>query len=777
MKLLKWILFSVTALVVTALLGGYYVLQASLPQLDGEVSSTSLSETATLSRDTLGSAVIKANSEHDAAYVLGFAHAQDRLFQMDLLRRQSAGELSQIIGSAALQLDKRLRFHQLRKHAQRTLAKLPQEQIDLLNAYTLGVNEGAESLSTKPFEYYLLGSSFKAWQKVDTLLVIYSMYLDLQGTQTDIDFAFTALKSLYGNAMYEFFTLPSNYQSALDYSTIRGASIEVPAMPRDNKDDTSTRQYDYENIQELADIGSNNWAVAGALTSNKKGALLSNDMHLGLSVPAIWYRAQINYPLGNDNVQVTGVSLPGTPAIIVGSNNHVSWGFTNSNVDNVDWIALSSESTTYQKKTYMVEETIDVANAEPETINIEMSVYGPVKTFNGKKYALKWVAHEDYAVNVKIGDMAKMKDLDSALELAKKVRIPAQNMVIGDVNGDIAWQLTGAMPNRSSIARHAISENQYNTAWKNAEYEPAHVIRPENGRVWTGNARVMGVEDLARFGDGGYALGARQQQIMALLMESDEFDERAFYDIQLDNRALFLMPWHQLLLSTLQNSPQKFANDIKALEQWQACACADSVGYTLVRRFRSTLINQLVKPIARTFRQHDLAVNNIMRGIEPAIWTIIQQEPSSWLPDEYENYTRFYIDAYEITKEKLLQRHGGTQDDLSLLAWGKVNSLKVTHPFSAQLGPFADYFNMQEVAAFGDSYMPAVQANKFGASQRFIVQSGNLENAILTVPGGQSGHVLSDFYRNGFTEYAAQESTPLLPSKTLHDLQFLPIKD
>lgn len=773
MKLLKWILITLLLISIVVFSAAYFTLRSSLPALDGNISSSTITENASLKRDQLGTAVIEAKSEYDAAYILGYAQGQDRLFQMDLLRRQSAGELSALVGSVAIETDKRHRFHQLKKHATNVLTNLSTHEKKLLESFTHGVNDAAASLSSKPFEYYLLGAEFKPWQAIDSLMVTYSMYIDLQRSQTEIDFALTALYELYGTSMYEFFTLPSNYQAAIDYSSIPSLSIEIPILTRHNTPQQDQNVYSkspssYDSISELPDFGSNNWAVAKSLTKSNS-ALLSNDMHLGLRVPAIWYRAQLNYVDNGRPIQVTGMSLPGTPAVIVGANGAIAWGFTNANVDNVDWIKLSSTS-----PSHIEQEQIEVANGDAVSMDIEISEFGPIRHFEGERYALKWVAHQDYAVNMRIADMAKMQSVDEALALSKQVRIPVQNMVVADAAGDVAWQLTGAVSGRTPVSRKAIDEVQYDDAWLLAETEVANQIKPENGRVWSANARVVGVADLARFGDGGYALGARQHQIMTTLMENDSFDEQSFYDLQLDNRALFLMPWHNLLVRHLENSPQKYAQDIEMLNNWQACACADSVAYTMVRRFRSTLINQLLAPISTTFKDNDLSASYLLRSIEPAIWIILQNKNESWLPPDFKSYDSFILNAYTETKQSLFEKHNASNSDMKNLVWGKVNALKVEHPFAAQLSFLGDYFNMPEVAGFGDSFMPAVQADDFGASQRLIVQPGNMETAILTIPGGQSGHVLSPFFRTGFADYAEQKNTPLLPSETEYTLQFSP---
>lgn len=768
MKAIKWTIISITVITLMFVLIAYIGLRASLPTLDGQVSSSALKDKATLSRDSLGTATINAVSETDAAYLLGYAHAQDRLFQMDLLRRQSAGELSEIVGTRALPLDKKHRFHQFRQRAEGVFESLAESERQLLVQYTKGVNAGAKSLSFKPFEYVLTGSEFVPWRPVDSLLATYSMYIDLQLSQTEIEFRLSAVKEIFGDTMHQFFTLPSNYQSAIDLTKVPVGPIEIPSLQSSNSINKKLSAVShFDSVIEQPDYGSNNWAVAGQLTPTSS-AMLSNDMHLGLRVPAIWYRTQINYTSNRQKVKVTGVSLPGTPAVIVGSNGHIAWGFTNSNVDNVDWIKLEVSTPT----TTAIEQIITPDSVE--TYTFEKSKYGPVREFNGQRFALKWVAHQNYAVNMLIANMAKMTSIEEALNLSTSVRIPVQNMVVADNSGKIAFQLTGAMSTRAPLARHAISEKQFSQAWETAQFLPANHINPEIGRVWSANARVISTEDLAQFGDGGYALGARQQQIVDLLMQQDSFSETDFYNIQLNNQAIFLMPWHTLLIKTLSEQPQNYAKDIEILNDWEACACPNSVGYTLVRRFRSTVINQLLAPINEQLKEHDLSTSYLLRSIEPAIWALLEQQAKNWLPIENSDYPTFLLSSYNITKERLIEKFNAKSEGMSELRWGNVNKLAVKHPFSGTLKPFSDLVDMTVVEGFGDSYLPAVQSNSFGASQRLIVRPGNEDKGILTIPGGQSGHFLSPFYRTGFDDYTSHMQTPLLPSAKEHEIVFSP---
>ncbi|QTL36590.1 penicillin acylase family protein [Pseudoalteromonas viridis] len=762
--MLTWLKRGVAVLVLLALAASavvYGVLSLSLPALDGQGQSQGVSATVTLERDALGQAVITAKNRHDAAYALGFAHGQDRFFQMDLLRRNAAGELSELFGEAAIGLDKRLRFHRFRALSQTILQQLPESEQVLLARYTEGVNEGQAQSGMTSFEYLLLGAEVRPWQPEDSLLVIFSMYLDLQESTIKRDESLILVESLFGKEMVDFILQPGNYQASLDGSKVAIKEVDIP-----NIDDIAYFG-GVVHIGEFPLYGSNNWAVTGQHTKTG-AAMLSDDMHLGLNAPAIWYRAQLNYDTDtNQPVQVTGVTLPGAPAVVVGSNNHIAWGFTNGYLDTADWIQLDPQS----DNTWEVTEQLKLPGGKSETFKLTMSEFGPVKQIQGQPYALSWVAHQDYAVNLGLLALEQADSVDIALEQAAHIAIPVQNLVVVDAKGNAAWRPTGAVPGRSVPSDLAVPSQGYSTDWQHNEVQRPVVKNPSHGKLWTANSRVVSAQQHLRFGDGGYALGARAVQIRDRLMAQSQFDEADFMRLQLDNEARFLMPWHQLLSELLANNGDRYARDRQYLADWQACACPDSIGYTLVRRFRDHTLDQLFAPVETRLQQAKGSLSPLKRYLEPATWQLLREQPAHWRA-QHSDWDSLLLASYEAAKAQLTETQGR---DMAAWQWGRVNQLEVKHPFSRQMPLLSGLLDMPVVAGFGDSYMPAVQKPAFGASQRFIAQPGHLDNAIMSIAGGQSGHPLSPFYRAGFSGYAQGEAVPLLPGKITHRISFKPL--
>ncbi|MCL1048542.1 penicillin acylase family protein [Shewanella abyssi] len=761
-KIIKITTVALLSIIFIAAVGVYLLLFMSLPKLDAAIDSDAVSDNVTIERDRLGTAVVTASNRQDAAYGLGYAHGQDRFFQMDLLRRNSAGELAEIFGEKALELDKSRRFHQLRKRANNILTTLPKAHLKSLQTYARGVNDAIAAQSVNAFEYLVTGAKPRPWVPADSLLVIYSMYLDLQGNTIKRDLTLTYIQSIFGDEMVAFILQPSQYQAPLDGSLI---SLTPPSIPQLSP--LYISQAVPKEIAEPLDIGSNNWAVTGELTKNGN-AMLSDDMHLSFAVPIIWYRAQLNYQHNGDDVSITGVSLPGAPAIVVGSNGHVAWGFTNAYIDTADWIEISDNTALTVEN-----EEIMLPNSSVD-YKILMSKFGPVKGTLSKRYALSWVGHQDYAVDMSLVELDSIKNVQQGIAIASNIGIPVQNMMLVDTAGNAAWKPAGAFPSRTNPSDVAIAESDYQADnWLIDQNDLPEVINPDTNRLWSGNSRVVSTKQHKALGDGGYALGARSTQIRDRLFAGNDFTVDDFYQLQLDNEARFLLPWQQQLITLLNTQPKRFAKDIAYLNSWQACACSDSVGYTLVRQYRQQLIDNTFAPLETQLALLSQSLSPVKRYLEPAMWQLIDAQPTSWLSTEFSNWSAYMINMYQQSKLQLLAKHSknGNMDDL---AWGRVNQLKIQHPFSKQIPILSRLLDMPTVTGFGDSYMPAVQGASFGASQRFIVQPGDEANGVLAIPGGQSGHPLSNFYRVGFTEYATQQHTPLLPSKLLHRIEISP---
>ncbi len=776
----------------------YRQLAGSLPQLDGDIIVSGIGSPVTIHRDALGIPTIRAESRVDLAFATGFVHAQDRFFQMDLLRRNSAGELSEIVGAAALEHDQAVRVNRFRDVARRRLEMETDGWLEQLQAYADGVNAGLQSSRKPPFEYLLLGVQPDAWKPEDSLLVIFSMFLDLQDDGFDFEVGRGLIHDLLPQEMFEFLMSRGSQWDA----PIHGEAFEVPPVPGPELFDARkfsklstqrTRSDHLSAYEEPYVLGSNNWAVAGQHTSDGR-ALLADDMHLGLQVPHIWYRASFVWPdeAGRDAEQwITGLSLPGTPAMIVGSNGHIAWGFTNTEGDWVDAVIIdvdpndpSSYMTQDGSRKFDVQtETIKVKGEADRFIEVTSTIWGPVIKLDhmGRPLALRWVAHDPEGVNNGLMRMESVRTLNEAVRLANESGAPHQNFVVADSNGRIAWTVLGRIPRRVGhdgwLPRSWADGSVRWEGYLQPDDYP-RIIDPEVGRIWTANARVVSDDFYRIIGDSGYDLGARQQQIRDGLLAMEDATEADMLELQLDDRAIFLSGWQQLLLSVLDGKHTQAEDAQRALlrqhvTNWGARAAVDSVGYRAVWRFRGLMIQQLCDLISQPLNEADSDFSlRSFRRIEGPLWKIISERPGHFLDPRFENWDAWLA----ATADQVIAEATKDGASLSDYTWGRLNTSRIKHPMSLGVPALSRWLDMpaqQLPGGFAD--MPRIQSPTAGASQRMAVSPGREQDGYMHMPCGQSGHPLSPHYADSHPEWAEGNPSPFLPGPVQHTLTLVPV--
>lgn len=780
MKWIKWLVITLIALALIAAATLYSALRLSLPDYQGE-HSAAVAHNTLLQRDALGYLTVKAADRGDAAYALGYAHGQERFFQMDLSRRNAAGELAELVGNVALPLDIRQRQHRFRMRAQQALEHFSLADLELLSAYTRGVNDGLESLTLPPFEYLLLQQKPHPWQESDSLLVIYSMYLELQGELGRDEYAMTLLKRALPTEWMAFLQQHSaDWQAAIDGSEVAPVPMPEQPYPALLRDMTACQDC---LLKDSTDIGSNNFAVSGQLTPHG-AAILADDMHLGIRVPATWYKAQLNWRDNGRLQQVTGLSLPGAPAIVVGSNGRIAWGFTNSTADWHDLVevTLSEDGKRYKTATGWQQisyyyDNIKVKNGSDHALQLAETQWGPLMKFgDGNHYALRWAGYEPTAVNFNLMQLEKASSVAEAVAIGPATGIPAQNLLVADREGNIGWTIMGQIPKRTladwdTAQDWTTGENSWD-GFIPPQQQPV-IINPESGRLWTANARTVGGETYQLLGNGGYDLGARNKQIRDGLMVLQQADEQALHQIQLDNRALLLQRWQQLLLETL--TPELISNhQLQEYRQYivqsSHHASTDAVGYTLVKAFREQVLQTLFSPLSAYLERYGARSQDLKYPLETPGWAMLQHRRDDTLPPQYENWDEFLLAAVLTSKQKLEQQTGS----LSQANWGKQNQARIHHPLSSAVPLLGGWLNMPASELAGDSHMPRVQKPASGQSQRMVVAPGQEHLGILTVPAGQSGHPLSPFYRTDHQYWLNEVPLPFLPGTQKYQLTLVP---
>ena len=811
--------WSFGALFVIALIATVWIrheLRASLPRLDGRQPLAGLSDSVTVTRDALGVPTINGASRADVARALGFLHAQDRFFQMDVLRRRAAGELAELFGKIALPLDRATCIHRFRTLAQRVYARLSPADRALLEDYTAGVNAGLHALGAKPFEYLIIRGTPAPWKPDDCLLIVYAMTLDLQDPTNNYELSLATLRDHLGSEGLAFFApLFTPQDAALD-----GTAAPLAPIPSPSVLDLRTQRgfvsriggantpppFSSEDSELLA--GSNSFALSGAHTASG-GGLLANDPHLNLGVPNIWYRAVLSWPAASPSeprARLVGASLPGLPFIVLGSNGHIAWGLTNAYTDTNDLVAVDvSPASPFLYKVpggdqfaelERHRDIVKVRGDDDVAVESEWTTWGPVVAhdFRERPLAHHWVAYDPSAINLNFLRLEQSRTVADAVAVAHESGIPAHNLLVVDRAGDIAWTIAGKYPKRVGF------EGRLPVAWTYGDRRWDNYVAPDQvptistsvaalrgnqsrasssvlktGRLWSANNRLVGGPDLAQLGDGGYASPLRAAQIRDQLALLEHATPRDFLAIQRDDRGLFLEPWHRRLLAVLSPAAiaeKKSRSKLRAaIEQWDGRARVDSVSYRLVRAFRTAVADLTLEPIFASCREATPSFDWHRFNYEPALNVLVDERPAHLLNPQFSNWDDLLLAAADQVIS-IVQQQG---DSLKTAAWGARNRARINHPLGRAL-PFGlgRFLNLPADPLPGDTQMPLIQSPSFGASLRLVVSPGRENEGIFEMPGGQSGHPLSEFYRAGHSAWVNGEPSPLLPGKTLHTLLLTP---
>lgn len=785
LKKYRWLygLFISVGVIITGVgFWGYTSLLGSMPMYEGSLKGLGYSSVMTVGRDESGTAIITGSNRVDVSRALGFVHGQERYFQMDLLRRSAAGELAEIFGQDLLAFDKQRRLHQFRGRAKLLIDNLSELEKRNLEAYVTGVNQGLSLLNRDPLEYLLLGNSPTEWRREDSILVAFAMYFELQDSQGIIDISRGMMKRSLPENVYEYLT---NHESPWD-SLLAQGDHEYASFPP-SEDFSYVREAklanDWVELGERRLRGSNQWAVQFEHEGEKK-AILASDMHLGLGVPNLWFRASLNYSHEGKPIKVTGVTLPGLPLIIMGSNSKVAWSYTNSQTDQGDVFIIDdvggdrylSDAGTHN---YVRErEVIHILDAPTEYLEIRKTPYGPVlpDKYFGKSVVYRWTAHHPESVNLNLLLMELSQGVNEAITTSRKIKLPTMNLVVADDEGGIGWTIVGAIPaRRQGYSGHVPVElasiavdNALNTLLDVDSYPT--IINPTSGMLWTANNVTVRGTWSELLGDGAYINGSRAQQIHSRLVSLKNPTEEAMLAIQLDNEAVFLARWHKLLLRTLAKSSQWTAREevMQALRDWDGHAATDSVAYYLVREFRmaarADIVSKLLSEPAAIWEHFD----SVSFDYEEPVWLIIENQVSHLLDVGVSSWNEQLLNYLRNVVEPYVNKDGSVR--IAEMQWGLHNQAAIKHPLSEALPFISAWLDAPSHAMAGDYHMPLVARPSVGASQRMVLSPGTEKQGIFHMPGGQSGHILSPFYLKGHDHWVEGVASQYLPGDLIYQM-------
>jgi penicillin amidase len=541
------LLAAVVGLVLALAVTAYAFLAASLPRRTGQAPVPGLTAPVAVALDSRAIPKVRAESFLDALRAQGYLHAQERFFQMDLLRRSSAGELAELFGERALEADRAQRRFGYRDHARELRGTLPAGQIAWLDAYTQGVNAGLEDLRSRPPEYWLVGLEPQPWLPEDSLLVVLTFYTMLSNNES-YERAQGVMHAVLPPALYDLLT-PST--SRFDRPVL-GSTPDDPTggyrpqpIPGPDVLDLRTQRAAPRDVPRveppLIGPASNNWAI-DATRGAQGHAIVANDPHLSLRLPNSFYRIELEWA----GRALRGVSIAGVPGVLIGASNDVAWGATVSNADQSDWVVVEVDPRDPGR--YLTPDgsepfttrvaDIAVAGAAPVRIETRLTRWGPVvaEDWLGRPLALHATWLEPLGLDLDIVGLAEATDVAGASAILARWAGPSLNWVLADGRGQIAWVVNGPLPRRIGFdGSRPESLADGSRSWGGWRAPPG-ALGGRDGALFTANSRTLGPE-LADSMSRMWMRPLRAKRIDDLLAERHTLDERDFLAMQLDTRA------------------------------------------------------------------------------------------------------------------------------------------------------------------------------------------------------------------------------------------------
>jgi len=758
-----------------------------LPQIDGAAALPGLQHDVTVERDQWGVPHIRAASLEDLEEAQGYVMAQDRLWQMDLLRRVARGQLSEILGPTTLAIDKDFRTLGFSRAAARDVAQLDAESRKLMEAYARGVNAFIEEHQDRlPLEFTLLRYKPLPWQPSDTLAISGYMYRTLTDTrERELNRAKVAQRAGAERAKDLF-----SEESAMDHfvvgdpSTPNDGSQRSAAEGDDEDDDDiqpdtvlkaryagvngitasdgspdltsalsrSIQQFLEQSRNEIRQgLGSNNWVVSGAHTATGK-PLLANDTHLELTIPSIWCEIHLTAPGWN----VKGFTLPGAPMVIIGHNDRIAWGFTNNGADVQDLYietlnpAVSDEYRVKGSwtKAQIIDETIRVKGQTDEHLKVVVTRHGPVVDHDGDKaYAMRWTATEPGGLANSYNWLGKAKNWKEFREVMKHVSGPVQNAVYADVDGNIGYIMAARVPIRKKghgeVPVPGDTDDYEWTGYIPFDQLP-QALNPESGLIVTANARVVGPNYKPYLTD-RWEEPYRTARIYDLLHDRHDLRPEDMLKVQTDTYSfphVFVADQLIAAAKTVKPKDARAQKLIEGLKDWNGIAEADSPEVSFLHAARRAAIELLLEPFL---------------GKETALYqwrstTFLQKtltnRPAKWLPAVFKSYDELLAAAADKAVARLAEQSGSQR--VQDWAWKRFNSLDMVHPVGRS-GLLKRFLSITDKPQSGTVYSIRAATKTHGPAMRFVANPGDWDHSILLMPAGQSGQPGSSHYSDQFS--------------------------
>jgi penicillin amidase len=708
---------SIALLAVLLAIAIYWLAFRPLPKVSGDLNAP-IASPATVRRDARGVPHIEAASWQDAIFLQGYVTAQDRLWQMDSLRRFAAGELSEVFGPATLLVDERSRRMRLREIAETDVRNLPQSERAVVVEYARGVNYFIDThRGNYSLEFSLPGHSYdpRPWTLSDSILIGLVMYRDLTDT-ADTDYE-------RGSLMGKNFDLARFH-------------VLFPA---------TEGQY--------VSPGSNSWAVSGAHAADGK-PMLANDPHLEYNIPGTWYLAHLKAP----GLNVSGATLPGVPCVITGHNENIAWGVTNLQTDALDLYEEQLDPKTgrylfkgHTEQALLDRQTIAVKGAGSVVLDTWITRHGPVLVQEGGRvYTMRWTAADGFGF--------PFMDINRAADFAQfKAALstfwgPTQNFVYADKAGNIGYQAAGRVPVRHNFdGDFPVDGASGNFEWDG--YIPfeqmPNVYNPPTGIVATANQRTF-PDDYPFHITGSFADKYRINQIHALLNAKSKLDVDDMLAIQKDVYSAYDQFLAKQILAAYEKVGSKHglaADATDIIRRWNGQMDKGEAAPAITEFVSDVMGVKLAEVVSHHYGR---------RPRPQIIEQMLRTRPAGWVAQD--NWDKWIVDCLDAGLSAGRDRLG---TPVSKWRWGQILKWKFDHPVGKQLPLVDGLFDIAPVEMSGSGTTVKQTTSKLGPSERMVVDFGDIDKSVQNLVVGESGFVASGHYKDEWPAYYSGVSFPM----------------
>jgi penicillin amidase len=813
-RVLGWLLLAVVAILAGVAAYAYHVAQAALPQLDGRIQVSGLSGGVTVTRDGHGVPTIEAATLDDLFFAQGYVTAQDRLWQMDVMRRFGSGELSEILGEDTLKLDREQRILGLRAAAKKSLALADERERRFYEDYASGVNAFIGTHGDRlPIEFRILRYAPKPWLAEDSVVIGNQMVKDL-----NYHYFYDALSrekilaklgpeltaDLYVNrswhdrpptVMREDLQEPDNNAGDSDDDddddspdnsvTQRRA---VPMAPEASRGDAFSEALPSEG---LPVNGSNDWVVSGAHTVTGK-PLLSNDMHLGHVMPNLWYEAHLHSGV----LDVAGVTLPGVPYVIVGHNQRIAWGFTNVGPTVTDvYIENFNAQGEYQTPSGWVQpehrsEIIHIKGEPDVNVDVKITRHGPIITEmvpgETRPLALRWTLYDGFRMS--FFDVDSAQNWEEFRHAFSMLDEPGQNVVYADVDGNIGYQTTGKVPIRAagdgSLPVSGADDAHEWTSFIPFEKLPS-VYNPPSGIIATANGRIT-PDNYPNSISMEWEAPWRTARIYHVLESGRQFSTADMLALQTDVQSeaeLFAAERFVYAVDHASKASARAKQAADLMRSWdgrmQASSAAPTIAENSILQLRRLLLEPKLGSAPADSTKDDALSWRTYSWEMRSVWleNILLHRPPRWLPEKYPNYDELLTAAVDAAVNSPDAPH-----DLASWRWGAFNAVEIQHPILGKIPLIRRWSGpgMQEQS--GSGYTVKAVTRYHGPSERFTANLADLDQSTLNLVTGQGGNFLSPYYMDqwkawyGGTTFTLPFSAKAVDAAKAHRLELEPGK-